>query len=227
MLKFYSLAFLSTILILSGCANTKISKTQIGAIAGAIGGAVVGKNVGDKDSKNAAIGAIVGGIAGASVGYYMDKQQKELEEKLARERAEKKIEVERLQNNVIKLNLDSNATFAVNKSDLNSSFHSSLTKIADSLKNNDQTAIHVIGHTDSTGAEDMNQRLSEARASSVHSYLNNQGVNSQRIRTKGLGEHKPIADNTTVKGRSQNRRVEIYLKPIIKGQEQKAFESPI
>lgn len=219
----------ASLLTLTGCAQDGkgLSKTAIGGMIGAVVGGVAGKNTGGKNDKSVAIGAVLGGLAGAGVGAYMDKQQKELEEKLAREQAEKKIEIERMANNVIKVNLDSNATFAVNKATLNPSFNQSLTKIADTLKGNDKTVIHIIGHTDSTGSDQLNQKLSEERATSVGNFLSTHGVSTERLRALGVGKNNPVASNNTEVGRQQNRRVEIYLKPIIEGQEQQAYISPV
>ena len=89
------------------------------------------------------------------------------------------------------------------------------------------TAVHIIGHTDSVGSEAYNQQLSVRRASSVKGYLVNQGVGSRRTRTQGFGETMPIANNGTDYGRERNRRVEIYLKPIVEGNETEAFRSPV
>lgn len=215
-------------LLIAGCASDgSMSKTQIGAITGAIGGAILGKQVGGKDRQSTAIGAVLGGLAGAGVGHYMDKQQRELEDKLAQERASKQIAIERLQNNIIRVNLDSAATFKSGKADLNPSFDQSLTKLAQSLGSNNQTVVHVIGYTDNVGSDDFNLRLSEQRAQSVQQFLIAKGVASDRTRTQGLGKNHPTADNSTESGRRQNRRVEIYLKPIIQGQEDQAFVSPI
>ena len=69
-------------------------------------------------------------------------------------------------------------------------------------------------------------QLSKKRAISVYGYLEGQSVDQQRVRTAGRGESQPIADNATTTGRSQNRRVEIYLKPIVEGRERQAFRTP-
>jgi outer membrane protein OmpA-like peptidoglycan-associated protein len=74
--------------------------------------------------------------------------------------------------------------------------------------------IDVYGHTDSTGSDAFNQRLSERRAQSVTNYLVSRGVANARIRWQGFGESQPIADNTTEYGRSRNRRVEIKIIPF-------------
>jgi len=74
--------------------------------------------------------------------------------------------------------------------------------------------IEVAGHTDSTGTDEYNQRLSERRAASVARFLESQGVMNQRIITVGMGESRPVADNSTPEGRQANRRVELTLVPI-------------
>lgn len=71
-----------------------------------------------------------------------------------------------------------------------------------------------MGHTDSTGSEALNRGLSERRADSVGDYLVAQGVDRRRVLTRGFGERHPIANNDTVMGREQNRRVELRLVPL-------------
>ncbi|MFT5315683.1 MAG: OOP family OmpA-OmpF porin [Candidatus Krumholzibacteriia bacterium] len=68
--------------------------------------------------------------------------------------------------------------------------------------------IQVGGHTDSLGAEEANQRLSDRRAKSVASYLTDNGIEPARVLSVGFGEKRPVADNETEKGRSRNRRIE-------------------
>jgi OOP family OmpA-OmpF porin len=69
----------------------------------------------------------------------------------------------------------------------------------------------VEGHTDSVGSDKLNQSLSEARALSVKEYLTKNGIDEFRLSSQGYGESKPIDNNTTSKGRANNRRVEINL----------------
>lgn len=71
--------------------------------------------------------------------------------------------------------------------------------------------ITVEGHTDSTGSDELNQRLSEQRANEVRNYLISQGLPSDLISSEGFGKHMPIADNSTAAGRQQNRRVELIV----------------
>ena len=92
------------------------------------------------------------------------------------------------------------------------------------LSEYDQTIVHIIGHTDSTGSEQYNQSLSERRAAAVTNYLVSQGVSRDRLRTLGRGESEPIASNATREGQRKNRRVEILVKPVVQGQESEAFQ---
>ncbi len=88
-----------------------------------------------------------------------------------------------------------------------------INRVAQVLNQYPQTTILIAGHTDSAGAEDMNQRLSEQRAQSVKNSLVGQGVAPTRMNTIGFGETKPVADNNTEAGRQLNRRVEITITP--------------
>lgn len=71
--------------------------------------------------------------------------------------------------------------------------------------------IIAVGHTDATGADAYNQRLSERRAEAVKAYLVSKGVDSNRVYTEGKGEKQPVADNSTREGRAKNRRVEVEV----------------
>ena len=77
------------------------------------------------------------------------------------------------------------------------------------LNDNPTYKLTVDGHTDNTGKPDKNQILSENRAASVKTYLVSKGINDNRLTSTGYGQDKPIADNKTVAGRAQNRRVEM------------------
>ncbi len=71
--------------------------------------------------------------------------------------------------------------------------------------------VQVEGYTDSTGSDELNQRLSEQRANAVHDYLIGQGVNPQTITALGYGKSYPVASNDTASGRKLNRRVELVV----------------
>lgn len=209
-------------LLLAGCAtspddpNRKTKESAaVGATIGAVAGAVIGHQQ-DRSGgalKGALIGAAAGGVLGAGVGSYMDKQQAEFERELARERQAHQVEVERLQNENLKITMSSEVSFDYNSAALKPAFRQTLDKVADILMRYRRSSIRIIGHTDSTGSAAYNQQLSEQRARSVSWYLSDAGVDSRRIITEGRGEEQPRATNSTEAGRQLNRRVEMLIIP--------------
>jgi outer membrane protein OmpA-like peptidoglycan-associated protein len=105
-----------------------------------------------------------------------------------------------------------NIFFATGSSKLLAKSYKSLKDVAQILKDNPSYNISIDGHTDNTGSDELNQKLSESRANSVKQYLIKNGISDSRITTTGYGETKPIADNNTAAGRAKNRRVEMTLK---------------
>ena len=195
-------------LILSGCGLSNTAKgAGIGAGAGAIIGAGVGRVAGNT-ALGAVIGGVVGGTAGTLIGKKMDKQKKELEEQVKNAKIESVNEGQ-----AIRVTFDSGILFATNSSTLSSTSQNSLRSFAANLKANSQTDMLIIGHTDNTGSDRINDPLSLNRASSVRSFLSAQGVDSSRMRVDGKGSHEPVADNSTASGRKENRRVEVYIIP--------------
>jgi outer membrane protein OmpA-like peptidoglycan-associated protein len=90
----------------------------------------------------------------------------------------------------------------------------SLTNMAATLRRYPSSFVDVIGHTDSTGSAEYNQRLSERRAQAVADVLLARGVKSERVVAYGYGLTKPVATNDTAEGRAANRRVEIKITPL-------------
>lgn len=218
--------YLSVSLALTACAtDDSLNRGQTGAVAGAVAGAVLGHQV-DGD-KGRFVGALVGAVAGNAVGRYMDQQQRQLEQELSREQAANEISIARLPDNSLKIDLSSEVSFDFDSTMIRVGFRDSLNKVAGVLSDYPNTAVHIIGHTDSVGSEQYNQQLSVRRADSVRNYLVEQGVNARRARKQGFGETLPVANNSTATGRERNRRVEIYLKPIVQGNEAEAFRSPV
>ena len=210
---------------LAGCATDDPNKrAKTGAAIGAVAGAVIGHQINSSSGKW--VGAALGALAGGAVGHYMDNQQAEFEKALAEEQRQNQLEIERLKDDTLKLSLNSEVSFDVDRAEIKYAFEPSLNKLADVLMKYDRTVVHVVGHTDSTGPADYNQRLSEQRARAVVSYLNARGVPMDRLRSEGRGENEPRDTNETAAGRQLNRRVEIYVKPIVEGDEQRAFEPP-
>ncbi|HEX7706813.1 MAG TPA: OmpA family protein [Thermoanaerobaculia bacterium] len=101
--------------------------------------------------------------------------------------------------------------FATGQSALQTGARNALARIADQLRNNPDVRIAIEGHTDSVGSEELNQRLSERRATAVRDYLVSRGLPAERMTTTGLGQNAPVASNDTAAGRQQNRRVELIV----------------
>lgn len=188
------------------------SKASTGAAIGAVAGAIAGAATGDdakERRKRALIGASGGALAGGSAGYYMDRQEQKLREELRGTG----VSVTREGDNIT-LNMPGNITFATDSAALNPEFFDVLESVAKVIKEYEKTLVSVTGHTDSTGPDDYNQQLSERRAATVASYLNQRGVSTDRMVIIGYGEQRPIASNGTPEGRAKNRRVEITLEPL-------------
>jgi outer membrane protein OmpA-like peptidoglycan-associated protein len=122
------------------------------------------------------------------------------------------VAVDRRGNDVV-LIMPSDVTFDVDRAEIQPRFYRVLDEVAQTLNQYPSTYIDVVGHADSTGADAYNQALSERRANSVAGYLVQQRVTPARVYVAGLGETAPVASNATPEGRTQNRRVEIILRP--------------
>ncbi|MFR9166404.1 MAG: OmpA family protein [Dysgonomonas sp.] len=209
-LSFFGAIGLGIVLILSSCgASNAVKGGGIGAGAGGALGAGIGAIAGGGKGAawGAGIGAVVGGTAGAIIGNKMDKQKKELEQING-------AQVESINDGqAIKVTFESGILFATNSSNLNTSSQSALTSFAQSLNSNPDTDVMIYGHTDNTGNDAINNPLSEKRAQAVYNFLMTKGVNGSRMTTQGFGSTQPVADNSTAVGRTQNRRVEVYILP--------------
>jgi outer membrane protein OmpA-like peptidoglycan-associated protein len=108
--------------------------------------------------------------------------------------------------------------FDTNKATLKPNAQIAMGKLAGILSVFPNINLRVEGHTDSTGTDAINDRLSRERAQSVVSFLQAQGVAGSRMTSEGYGSKIPVADNATVEGRAKNRRVEVVLaEGVIKG----------
>lgn len=200
-----SMALATISMIGAGC--NSFTKTQKGAAIGAGAGGTIGAFIG-RSAGNTALGAIIGGAlggtAGAFIGRKMDKQAAEIKQTVPGATVVR-------QGEGIIVKFDSGILFDVNKTDLKPVALTNLQNLSASLNNNPETNILIVGHTDNTGTDALNMDLSVRRAESVKSYITSGGVASGRLSTQGKGSTEPIADNSTVDGRSQNRRVEIVI----------------
>lgn len=102
-------------------------------------------------------------------------------------------------------------TFSSGSAHIKPESYGILKEIADALKSEPGKSVTIIGHTDSDGAEDLNQRLSEQRAEAVKQALVQEFAVSNGMVAEGKGESTPVADNVTVVGKAKNRRVEFLI----------------
>lgn len=206
-----SLAVVACIALATSCASmrgpytTSRDKTAKGAGIGAAVGAVAAIVDGKREADDILARAAIGAALGAGVGAYMDAQ----EEKIARIPG---TTVERVDESTVLVNFDSDVLFDVDSANLDTRAKATLQDFAAVLLEYPKTAVVVQGHTDSTGSEEYNQRLSERRAASVRSHLTLSGVDDARMTSIGYGETMPVADNDTESGRARNRRVDVMLR---------------
>lgn len=178
----------------------------LGGLLGTAAGAVIGNNRGHHSAKRGAVvGAVAGTAAGAIVGAMMDRQEREL-------RQIEGVNVTRTSDDELKVTVKNDVLFDTGSAGLRSASRSALREMADVFDKYPNTTIAVQGHTDSVGSASYNQRLSERRAESVASYLEQLGVRGSRIDAVGYGESSPRASNNSASGRQQNRRVEIHIR---------------
>jgi outer membrane protein OmpA-like peptidoglycan-associated protein len=192
-------------LAVGGCAT--LSNKEKGAVIGAAAGGAIGGVIGNQTgstARGAIIGAVVGGAAGAIIGHQMDQQAKELEQNI------KGATVARVGEGIA-VTFESGLLFPFDSDSLLADARANLRELAGSLDKYPNTELVIVGHTDSVGSTDYNQRLSERRANSAAHYLATQGVTNARIKTYGRGETEPVDDNATDAGRGKNRRVEVAI----------------
>ena len=198
-------------LTLSGCAN--MSETQQGSAKGAGIGALAGVLLGGATggSKGAAQGAVLGAGAGALGGYIWSQRMQEQKAAMEQATAGTGVGVSQTADNRLKLDIPSDISFDVGRSAVKANFAGVLNQFANTLNSNPSTLITIVGHTDNTGSDAINNPLSLDRAHSTRDYLIARGVGVARFTTEGMGSRQPVADNGTERGRAQNRRVEIYV----------------
>jgi outer membrane protein OmpA-like peptidoglycan-associated protein len=145
----------------------------------------------------------------------MDKQAQKIEEEIPG------AVVERIDDGiVVTFDENSGVYFDTNKYNINANSEKMLTKLASILVEYPDTNVLVVGHTDSSGADEYNMTLSKNRANSVTTFMTSKGLDTARFTTKWFGEEQPIADNATPEGRAKNRRVNLAIVPNEKMKEE-------
>ena len=203
------LAAAAAVFIITGCANMDDSqrRTATGAGVGALAGAVIGSATGGSVGTGAVLGAGVGALGTYIWSRNMEDQRRSMEQATRGTG----IAVTQTSDNQLRLEIPSDISFDTNSSAIRGAFRPVLDQFAQGLRDNPYTEVQIIGHTDSSGNDAINNPLSVDRAASARSYLAARGVDPARVRVEGHGSYQPIASNATAEGRSRNRRVEIYV----------------
>lgn len=209
MRKHILLGVSAVIVLATGCASMDDTqrRTATGAGIGALAGAVIGSATGGSAGTGAVVGAGVGALGTYIWSQNMERQKRDME----RATQGTGIGVTQTADNQLMLNIPSDISFAVGRSDIQSNFAPVLDQFAEGLRNNPNSDVRIVGHTDSTGNDAINNPLSMDRAASTRNYLTTRGVDGRRIAIEGLGERHPIATNDSADGRARNRRVEIFV----------------
>lgn len=211
MYKIRVIAILLTGFVISGCADMSGAQkgTGTGALLGAGTGAAIGALAGG--GKGAAIGAGAGAALGAGAGYLWSKKMEEQKVQMENATAGTGVVVSKTPDNQLMLNIPSDISFDTGSAQIKPNFRPILDSFATSLLSNPGTQVTIVGHTDNTGSDAVNNPLSVNRAASTREYLASRGVPFQRIQIDGRGSYQPVASNDSATGRAKNRRVEIYV----------------
>lgn len=210
-----SVISVAAVLTLSGCASSPETQsattrdTAIGAGIGAGAGAIIGALAGG--GKGAAIGAAAGAGAGAIAGNVWSRRMEQQKQEMEQATSGTGVQVVKTADNRLKLDIPSDISFDTGRAAITSNFKPVLDSFATSLTKNPGSLVTIIGHTDSSGSDAVNNPLSLNRAASTRDYLISRGVSSNRISIDGRGSREPVVANDTPANRAKNRRVEIFV----------------
>lgn len=200
------------LMILAGCANMTQSQqntaqgTAVGTGLGAASGAAIGALAGD-----AGIGAAIGAGVGAVGGYIWSSRMEEQKRQMKDATAGTGIQVSQTANNQLKMNIPSDISFDSGRAVVKPEMYPILNSLVAGLANNPNAQANIIGHTDSTGNDSINNPLSVNRAANTRDYLTGQGIQYNRIHIDGRGSYEPEVPNDSPMNRAKNRRVEIFI----------------
>lgn len=213
MRKQITVTSLVAIVTLSGCANmNEVQRgTATGAGVGAGLGAVLGAATGPGGGRRTATGAAIGGAAGAVIGNIWSSRMEQQKRQMEQVTQGTGVQVTQTQDNRLKLDIPSDISFDTNRSDIKPNFRPILDRFAAGLVENPYSRVTIVGHTDNTGGNAVNDPLSVNRAARTREYLTSRGVPANRISIDGRGSHEPLVANDTEANRARNRRVEIYV----------------
>ncbi|MDB5761074.1 MAG: hypothetical protein JWQ21_69 [Herminiimonas sp.] len=209
----FAITIIAAAVAIAGCAN--MTETQRGTATGAgVGaglGAILGAATSDGGGRRTATGAAIGGAAGAVIGNIWSSRMEEQKRKMEQATQGTGVQVSQTQDNRLKLEIPSDISFDTNRADIKPNFRPVLDKFAASLVEHTNTKVTIVGHTDSTGNNAINDPLSINRAARTRDYLVSRGAASNRFIVDGRGSHEPVAANDNDANRARNRRVEIFV----------------
>jgi len=183
----------------------------IGAYGSALMTALLGIPFWGSIPLGALLAAAIGALVGAGGGYLWSQRMENQKKQMEQATQGTGVAVTQTANNELKLQIPSDISFDVGRAAIKSNFRPILDQFASGLRNNPNADVRIIGFTDSTGSDAINNPLSMDRAASTRDYLVAKGVKTTAIRIQGRGSREPIADNGSDAGRAQNRRVEIFV----------------
>ncbi|RXZ36438.1 OmpA family protein [Oxalobacteraceae bacterium CAVE-383] len=212
-MKKLTITALALALGVAGCAD--MSPTQrgtatgagVGAGIGAVLGAATGGGGGGRALGGAAIGGALGAVAGNVWSNHMENQKRVMEQATKGTG----VQVTQTADNRLKLEIPSDISFDVGRADIKPNLRPVLDRFAATLAENQASVVTIVGHTDNTGSDAVNDPLSRERAVRTRDYLSARGVSPSRFSVEGRGSHEPLAANNSDANRARNRRVEIFV----------------
>jgi len=157
---------------------------------------------------------------------YVDTIKDELSAALSEELFDSKVELRKTQSDTLQLTISGDDAFRSGHTRLNNTILSVLDRIAGVMQEQSNSVVHIVSHTDSTGSDQTNLTISEKRATVVANHLERKGIQSERLISMGRGEHEPIMPNDNPAQQALNRRIEIYVRGIMAGNERRAYQTP-
>lgn len=203
-LKHMGVVACAVAVLLTGCATATPEQKSAGT--GALIGAVAGQILG-RDSKSTAIGAGLGALGG----YVWSKNMEDKKRAMEQATAGTGTVVTQTVDNQLKLSIPNDISFDTGRAEIKPNLRPILDQFAQGLSQQPSMEVRIVGHTDNTGGDAINDPLSVNRAQSARDYLVARGVSSSRISIDGRGSREPIASNATAEGRARNRRIDILL----------------
>lgn len=157
---------------------------------------------------------------------HVDSVRDELSGVLGDELFENQVELRKTHSDTLQLTISGDDAFKSGHTRLNKTILSLLDRMASVLSEHQNSIVHIVSHTDSTGSDQTNLNISEKRATVIANHLERKGVTSERIISAGRGEHEPIMPNDNASQQALNRRIEVYVIGITAGNEARAYQTP-